>query len=211
MKTFSQFIRGLFLTCVLAGMLACGSTPQGQPDNQKASQNPYLLNRQKVSSEALDRFNNSTRAIESQQWQEAEDELIWLVTNYPQYSGPYLDLALVYKQTGQNEKAIDYFSQSIVVNPTNLVAYNQYAIFLREQGDFQQAEAIYLNALTVWEDYPDTHKNLGVLYDLYLGNKEAALQHYVTYQELTGGSDREVAGWIVDLQRQLTTVARGSN
>lgn len=192
-------------------MLACGSTPQDQVDNQQASQNPYLLNRQKVNSEALDRFKNSTRAIQDQQWQEAERELIWLITNYPQYSGPYLDLALVYKQTGQNEKAIDYFSQAIVVNPANLVAYNQYAIFLREQGDFEQAQAIYLDALVVWEDYPDTHKNLGVLYDLYLGNKEAALQHYVTYQELTGGSDREVAGWIVDLQRQLTTVARGNN
>jgi Tfp pilus assembly protein PilF len=190
-------------------LAACGSNPQDQENDQQVSLNPYLLNRQKVSSEAMDRFNAATAAIENQQWQQAEQDLHWLVTNHPELSGPYLDLALIYKQTDQPEKADEFFSMAIVVNSTNLDAYNQYAIFLREQGNFQQAEATYLAALSIWADYPDTHKNIGVLYDLYMGKKEAALQHYLIYQGLTDGSDKQVAAWIVDLERQLNTVARG--
>jgi Tfp pilus assembly protein PilF len=195
---------------LFAVLIGCGSTVQGVNDDQTvAAENPYLLNRQKVSREALSRFEKANAAIEKKQWQEAEKQLSWLVENYPRLSGPYLDLALVYRQTRQQEKSADYFSKAIETNPTNLVAYNQYGIFLREQGEFQAAQEQYLKALAVWEPYADTHRNLGVLNDLYLGNKEAALRHYYRYQELTFGKDRLVAAWIADLERQLTIVARG--
>lgn len=198
------------LGCLLALMLGCGSTPQdANGDQADVPENPYLLSRQKVSREALSRFEKANTAIEKNQWHEAEQQLSWLLENYPQLSGPYLDLALVYRQTQQLEKSAHYFSKAIATNPTNLVAYNQYGIFLREQGEFLAAEAQYLKALAVWEPYPDTHRNLGVLNDLYLGNKESALRHYYRYQELTAGKDRLVAAWIADLERQLTTVARG--
>jgi Tfp pilus assembly protein PilF len=210
MNKIIVIIKLSFLGCLFAVMIGCGSTPQlANGDQTAVPENPYLLNRQKVSREALSRFEKANAAIEKKQWQEAEGQLSWLLENYPQLSGPYLDLALVYRQTRQQEKAADYFSKAIETNPTNLVAYNQYGIFLREQGEFQAAEAQYLKALAVWEPYPETHRNLGVLNDLYLGNKKAALRHYYRYQELTLGKDRLVAAWIADLERQLTTVARG--
>ncbi len=53
----------------------------------------------------------------------------------------------------------------------------------------------------------DTHLNLGILYDLYRGEKKAALQHFSRYQELQLSDDRVVAGWIADLERQLNSVA----
>ena len=210
MNKMLAIIKLSVLGCLFAVMIACGSTPQDANGDQVAvPENPYLLNRQKVSREALSRFENANTAIENKQWQEAEQQLGWLIENYPQLSGPYLDLALVYRQTQQQEKSADYFAKAIETNPTNLVAYNQYGIFLREKGEFQAAQAQYLKALAVWEQYPDTHRNLGVLNDLYLGNKEAALKHYYRYQELTYGKDRLVAAWIADLERELTTVARG--
>ncbi|MFT7175684.1 MAG: hypothetical protein ACJAUG_001685 [Halioglobus sp.] len=55
-----------------------------------------------------------------------------------------------------------------------------------------------------------THRNLGILYDVYLGEKIKALRHFNRYQTLTGGADRKVKGWIVDLQRQLPAVAEGT-
>jgi Tfp pilus assembly protein PilF len=210
MNKILAIIKLSVLGCFFAVMIGCGSTPEGaNGDQATVPENPYLLNRQKVSHEAISRFEKANAAIEKKQWQEAEQQLSWLIENNPRLSGPYLDLALVYRQTQQLEKSADYFSKAIETNPTNLVAYNQYGIFLREQGDFQAAKEQYLQALAVWEPYPDTHRNLGVLNDLYLGNKEVALSHYYRYQELTSGQDRLVAAWIADLERQLTTVTKG--
>ena len=58
----------------------------------------------------------------------------------------------------------------------------------------------------MWSDHAETHRNIGVLYDLYRGEHEKALQHYYRYQELTGNTDRTVAGWIVLLERQFGQV-----
>lgn len=209
MMTTMRFLKLCCLSCFLTVMIGCASNPQPVEQQLAVAENPYLSNRKQVSREALSRFEQAHESIKNQQWQAAEQQLAWIIENHPDLSGPYLDLALVYKQMGATEKANHYFSQALEVNPSNQQAYNQYGIFLREQGEFQRAEAVYLQALAIWADYPDTHRNLGVLYDLYLGKHKAALQHYYRYQELTSGSDRLVAAWIVDLERQLMTVAQG--
>ncbi len=171
---------------------------------------PYLRGREPVPREAQKLFDKSRAALEQGNEDAAVEQLHLLVVSYPQLSGPSLNLALLYQQRGENENAQYWFKQSITRNSNNLLAYNQYAIFLREQGHFTQSEQIYLRALEVWEPYPDTHRNLGILYDLYRGDKKNALQHFYRYQELLETQDRVVAGWIADLERQLTTVA-GSN
>ena len=88
---------------------------------------------------------------------------------------------------GDTEQARLWFQRSIANNPGNTSAYNEYGIFLREQGQFAEAEATYLLALAQWEASADTHRNIGILYDLYLGEPQKALQHYHRYQVLTGG------------------------
>ena len=95
--------------------------------------------------------------------------------------------------------------------PDDIEAYNRYGIFLRQQGRFEEAEASYLAALEVSEAAPFIHCNLGMLYDLYLGQPEPALQHYYRYRELSDGADPRVALWIADLeQRQLSLVQGGA-
>jgi tetratricopeptide (TPR) repeat protein len=144
----------------------------------------------------------------AEDWETAWADLEWLVENYPDLSGPYLNLALLHSAQGNVDEAEASFKAAIDVNPSNLSAYNQYAIFLREQGRFDDAEAIYLSALEVWDDHAETHLNLGVLYDLYRGEHERALQHYHRYQDLTGNEDRTVAGWIIVLERQFSQVVQ---
>jgi len=87
---------------------------------------------------------------------------------------------------------------------------NTDAIALREQGDFPGAEAAYLAALGADPDHADTHRNLGILYDLYLGVPGRALHHYGRYQALTQATDRRVAGWIADLERRHIHLAGDS-
>jgi len=178
---------------------------------QEPAISPYLRGREPVPPEAQKLFEKSRSALEQGNEEAAVEQLHLLVASYPQLSGPSLNLALLYQQRGENKNAQYWFKQSISRNSNNLLAYNQYAIFLREQGHFTQAEQMYLQALEVWEPYPETHRNIGILYDLYRGDKKNALQHFYRYQELQETRDRVVAGWIADLERQLTTVAGSNN
>jgi Tfp pilus assembly protein PilF len=170
---------------------------------------PYMQNRRVVSREALQRFELANQAISRQEWPAAIAELEWLVENQPDLSGPQLNLALVYQNMNELEKAETYYRQALQSNPDNLAAYNQYAIFLRQQGRFEDAEKAYLLALEKWEPHGQTHRNIGVLYDLYMGDQAQALQHFHRYQTLSETEDRVVASWIADLNRQLVTLARG--
>ena len=55
-------------------------------------------------------------------------------------------------------------------------------------GRFSEAEQSYTKALAVWQHDADTHRNLGILYELYMGRLLEAQQHYLqyhnTYQKL---------------------------
>ncbi len=173
----------------------------------ETSDSPYLDDRTPVSNDAIGRFNFSKSAMAQSSWEIAQEGLLTLVEDFPELSGPCLNLALVYQHANDNRHAEYWFRQSIARNKNNMLAYNQYAIFLRALGRFEQAQETYLQALSVFEADADTHFNLGILYDLYRGDKKAALQHFNRYQELHTTEDRVVAGWIADLQRQLNSVA----
>lgn len=90
----------------------------------------------------------------------------------------------------------------------NVGEYNEKALALRQQGEFTAARDIYLKALDVEEEHANTHRNIGILYDLYLGEQDKALEHYQRYQDLSPTKDRAVAGWMADLERQKMALAR---
>ena len=177
---------------------------------EPARANPYLRERDSVSVEAQHRFTQTQGLIEKKEWSAALLELRGLAESYPRLSGPCLNLALVYRQLGDADQAQHWFQKSIDNNARNISAYDQYGIFLREQGRFDEAETIYLMALEQWEASADTHRNIGILYDLYVGEPGKALRHYYRYQILTGDKDREVAGWIADLERRHRFTEEGA-
>ncbi len=169
--------------------------------------NPYRVDPPSVPGAARQRFDDALAALEQQQWQAAETDLLWITEHHPELSGPYLNLALLYQRSQQPDKVEPAFRQAIAATPDNVAAYNQYAIYLRQQGRFADAEAQYLRALEVWPDSPNTHLNLGILYDLYMGQLQQALKHYRAYQALQPEPDRRVQGWIVDTERRLARQA----
>jgi tetratricopeptide (TPR) repeat protein len=83
-------------------------------------------------------------------------------------------------------------------------------MLLRRNGNFLEAEAAYLKAVTVSPDYALAHYNLGVLNELYLQRLEVALKHFETYQSLVG-EDKQVAKWIADLTRRVAANQRTAN
>ena len=73
----------------------------------------------------------------------------------------------------------------------------------RQAGDFANAEKQYRLCLMVRPDFKDAYLNLGILYELYLGKLDLALQAYRSYQGLLEEPDRKVEGWVMDLERRL--------
>jgi len=209
----------IFVQLLLGGCstqpTAVGTGPQAMAEGvadapiQQLPDNPYLKGRASVSADAQRQFEQARVLVEQEDWQGALLKLQALSQANPRLSGPSLNLALVYQQLGDAEQAQRCFQQSINNNPRNIAAYNEYGIFLRKQGRFKEAETIYLKALEEWEASAETHLDIGILYDLYLGESGKALQHYHRYQSLTGKQDQIVAGWITDLEHQNVPMAKG--
>lgn len=165
--------------------------------------NPYLQNRPSVSRAAQQSFADATRAMRNKQWALAESHLEKVIAENSKLSGAYLNLGLVYRAQQENKRAEKAFNDAIMANHTNLDAYNQLAILQREDGRFSDAEGNYKKALSIWPFHPESHKNIAILYDLYMGKSAEALPHYEAYLQLRGGEDKQVISWIADLQRRL--------
>lgn len=192
-----------------------GETDKAAPDLTKAAipsnvlpagpvtPNPYLQNPQKFSEQVEVNFHAAVASMQQKNWDHAEATLKQLAEKNPKLSGVYLNLGIVYRNKGDTEKAAAEFNRAISANIKNVDAYNQLAVLKRESGDFNAAEGLYQKALGIWPFYPEGHKNIAILYDLYLGKPELALPHYQAYQQLLPAPDKQVDSWVADLQRRL--------
>jgi Tfp pilus assembly protein PilF len=165
--------------------------------------NPYLQNKPSVSRQAQQNFTDAVRAMRNKQWALAESLLQKVIAENSKLSGAYLNLGLVYRAQKEDKRAEQAFNDAIAANHTNLDAYNQLAILQREAGNFSGAETNYKKALSLWPFHPESHKNIAILYDLYMGKSADALPHYEAYLQLLGGEDKQATSWIADLQRRL--------
>lgn len=80
--------------------------------------------------------------------------------------------------------AASSFDSALSLNKYNYKAANRRAMLYREQGEFDKALALYSQAINAYGGYALSYRNRGVLQDLYLGNKTAALQDYAQYEAL---------------------------
>ena len=190
---------------LLAGLLsvsACGALPQGNAVVGMGESSAH--DAVEAAPESVQaRFDAGLQDMNAQAWSDALREMEALWHEHPQYSGPALNVALIHQRQSRPELAEQWFQRSLQSNQANLDAHNAFAVFLREQGRYDEAREQYQAALAIAPEHAATHFNLGILYDLYLGEKASAVDHFSRYQELTAGESREVAGWIADLQRQL--------
>jgi Tfp pilus assembly protein PilF len=180
-------------------LAACGGA-----GSRKESSTPLAAEDLPVA--ARGEFDSAVAAMNAGQWADAQTRLQALIRAQPNLSGAYLNLALIDVQADRATQADKNFRKAIAANPDNLVARNQYAIWLRTQGRFRDAEDNYHAALERRPNDATTHLNLGILYDLYQGKWPQALEQYEQYLALSGASGssetEKVRGWVSELKRR---------
>lgn len=181
---------------------------QGEKAPPKLPPNPYYDKIPATSDAARQQFQQGVTAMRNNNWSVAASVFTGLVKNHPNLSGPHLNLGIIARQHGDFDEAKQHFSHAIEVNPSNQEAYNQLALLYRKQGEFKQAEKTFLQAIKIWPGYASIQLNLGILYELYMGEMQSALQHYENYQQLQSEPDKKIAGWIIDLQRRIKVARR---
>lgn len=155
-----------------------------------------------VPDSARNEFVRAKQAMSAKRWQDAETTLLLMTETYPGLSGVYVNLGIVYSQLERFEDAENAYKFAIKTNELNFDAYTNLGVLYREQGKFVEAESVYLDALSLWPHHLESRRNLGILYDLYMGKPEQALPHFIVAQQIMGGDNRELKGWIIDLQRR---------
>lgn len=166
-----------------------------------------------ISPETSEQFEQALRLKQQGKLSDGKKGLLQLAQRSPDLSGVWLQLALINKQLSaqqQNDnetlltERLDYLNKAISANQHNYYAHNELAQVLRQQGQFKQALAHYQLAVKSWPAFAEAYLNRGILYDLYMGQKQRALQDYQLYQALSEQESRQVQGWIIDLQRQIS-------
>jgi tetratricopeptide (TPR) repeat protein len=106
-------------------------------------------------------------------------------------------------QQGRTNEALERYREAFSLNPGNALTANNLALLLREQGRFDEAVMVLEAGLRNSPATSELHYNLAVISELYLLDLDGALAHYRRYRELADSEEKQVAGWIADLERRL--------
>lgn len=172
--------------------------------------NPYDAQAVEISAEARAAYAEALAAIEKKNWQSAEILLQDMTAKFPHLSGPFVNLGIVYQNLEKFELSEQALRRAIEVNKLNIDAYTILALQKREVGQFAEAEALYKESLVVWPHSVESHRNLGILYDLYMGKFDLALEHYEMCSRLLDQPDKTLRGWIIDLKRRMSQQQKNS-
>lgn len=200
---------GLIATLALAGCAHKVRKPEATPVPEPAA--PTAPAKPLVDKGDPDqRFAAALKLMKDRQPKEAYDAFLQLAKDFPEFSGPLTDLAILQANAKQRAPAIINFQKALRDNPQNHLAQNWLGTLQRENGDYAAAQSAYQAALAIKPDYAAAHLNLGILYDVYLKRPQEALSEYREYQRLTGGEKLIVSAWIRELEDRLPPPAAAS-
>ncbi len=205
----------LAATLALAACGSSGPKPDVQPE-QRSATSPVAVDGEEgalgpvIPPEAMTMFEQATAVMASGDYLDAELRLQEFLLRYPQFPGAHVNLAIIHANNGNDAAAQSEIDAALALDPNHAAALNQQGQLFRRNGNFIEAEAAYLKAVTAAPDYALAHYNLGVLNELYLQRLDTALMHFEQYQSLVG-PDKQVEKWITDLRRRVAATQRTAN
>jgi len=147
-------------------------------------------------------FDDASRALRSGRVDEAERAYKALAQANPELGGPHANLGVIYRQSGKFAESVTELEQAVKLSPRQPIYLNQLGIAYRQQGQFAKARDAYQRALALDPGYAAAALNLGILYDLYLGDTPRALELYGRYLALMPNGDATVTKWVADLKNR---------
>jgi len=204
-----KLVTALTLTLLLA---ACGGSQTTRPDRPSSAPSapapakpeaPVVPVPDKGDPEA--RFKQALELMKTKHTAEAEAGFLKLAQDFPDYTGPQMNLGIIYAKSNRRDVAISAFSRAAASSPQNAAAFNWLGIANREAGNYPRAQQAYEKALAVKPDYAAAQLNLGILLDEYLKQPAAAVPHYREYLRLYGKEDLRVLAWIAEIEAAQKT------
>jgi tetratricopeptide (TPR) repeat protein len=147
-------------------------------------------------------FDDASRALRSGRVDEAERAYRAIAQANPELGGPHANLGVIYRQAGKVDDAVRELETAVKLSPRQPIYLNQLGIAYRQQGQFAKARDAYQRALAQDPGYAGAMLNLGILYDLYLGDTQRALEQYARYLSLFPNGDPTVSKWVADLKNR---------
>ena len=213
----------VLIAVLLLALAGCSTTPTPAPSKPaEKKQEPIAVDVERIDLSTLkpvtedspkeDVFHYAIALMSNSRYEEAETKLLTLTQKHPELSGPFTNLGISYFHSDQFDKATEAFNQALTLKPANPVAYDYLARIHRDSGEFTQAQELYLKAIEIGQNYAPAHRNLGILYDLYLNKPLDALKHYQRYLTLINKPDKQVSIWVKDLSnRTKASLPKESN
>jgi tetratricopeptide (TPR) repeat protein len=212
------------LALLLGALAACSSSPSRdddsvatKPEAQTSGKQTKTKSKSKddaalpevpagpppIPPEATQQFERALTLLGGGDLGPAEAEFKKLNATYPEYSGPLVNLGVIYLKSGKYAEAEKSLRAAIELSPMNAAAFNQLGIVYRNMGRFKDADTAYRQAISADPNYGLAHLNLGVLCDLYLQQPERALESFERYLQLVSNPDPKVNAWVKELRSRL--------
>lgn len=189
-----------WILCVF--LLSSCTTPVKDDLAKDSAEVIHVVENRSVDASVRRDFNESLALLNAGRYDEAITLLNKVASQTEGNSAPYINLGIAYSRLDDLSQAESSFLKALSINPDHPVANNEFALFNRKRGHFQEARVLFERAVESYPDYLPARKNLGILCDLYLNDASCALDHYRIYQE-ANPSDEEVKIWITSLEKKI--------
>jgi tetratricopeptide (TPR) repeat protein len=135
---------------------------------------------------------------------------VWteLAARAPALAAPAYNLGLLSMRRDQWPQALEQLEAAQARAGGDAGVLDALGITYRNLGRFRDAEAAYRASLAAEPDRASSHRNIGVLLDLYLQQPAEALPYLERYLALTGASDKQVSAWIAELKQRVAPAAQ---
>lgn len=194
-------LAGILLGGYALWLTGCASVP---PEETSAPTGTPAVATQSLAADEIQRYREAITYLNENRLDRAEELLTGIITQRPEFAGPWVNLALVQIKNNQLDKAEQTLQRALERNPSMSQAYNLLGYVEKQRGHILKAKEHFQRAIAGKPDYAIAHYNIALLYDVYLQDIPSALQHYKQYLELTGNQDEDTINWVSELERSLT-------